>query len=119
MWDEWYGDIMTHYQWCELEHNGRNIAFEYGWCAKQVYHSYKVAYDEEFGRYSPGQLLLYHLLQHFHETQETRTVDFLGPIDTAVRRWCRQGYYMGRLLMAPPRSVGRAAVLATRYLRSR
>ena len=99
-----------------LEQNGRTIAFEYGWCAKHVYHSYKVAYDEEFSDSSPGQLMIYRLVEHFHAAQDIRAFDFLGPVDGAVRRWRPQLYSMGRLLMAPPKPLGRALVFASRYL---
>ncbi len=102
-----------------LEHNGHNIAFEFGWCAKQVYHSYKVAYDEQMSQFSPGQLMVYHLLEHFHRSDEIRSFDFLGPEDAAIRRWQPQSYPMGRLLMAPPKPAGRALVLAARYLLTR
>lgn len=99
-----------------LEQNGHILAFEYGWCAKQVYHSYKVAYDEACGSHSPGQLMVYRLLQHFHETREAKAIDFLGPLDTAITRWRPRIMWTGRLLMAPPRPVGRAVVFASRFL---
>ncbi len=99
-----------------LEQNGDDIAFEYGWSAKGVYHSYKVAYDQQFQQFSPGQLLLYFMLRHFHDTRTVHAVDFLGPLDDAVRRWRTQVYPMGRLLLAPPRSIGQAIVLASRCL---
>ncbi len=40
-----------------LELDGVPIAFEYGWLAKGVYFSPKVAYDEQYAAISPGQLL--------------------------------------------------------------
>ncbi len=99
-----------------LELNGTIIAFEYGWCAKQVYHSYKVAYNDQYARYSPGHLMLFHLMRHFCTTQSIQAADFLGPVDAAIDRWSSQQYWMGRLLMAPPSTVGRALVFASRYL---
>jgi hypothetical protein len=101
-----------------LEHQGRPVAFEYGWYAKEVYHSYKVAYDPRFAGSSPGQLLVYHLLEHFERTGEVRAIDFLGPLDTAVARWRPQTYAMGRLLMAPPKTLGTAVVWAASHLPS-
>ncbi|MFO7905007.1 MAG: GNAT family N-acetyltransferase [Planctomycetota bacterium] len=98
-----------------LELDGEIMAFEHGWCAKNVYHSYKIAYSEEFSRYSPGQLLVYHLLRHFSASGEINAMDFVGPVDDAVRRWHPRCYWMGRVLMAPPTLLGRAVVSASRH----
>jgi CelD/BcsL family acetyltransferase involved in cellulose biosynthesis len=91
------------------------IAFEYGWVAKRVYHSYKVAYDERYRRYSPGQLLVHQLLQRWRSSGTVDQVDFLGPLDDAVQRWCPDRYVMGRLLFAPRGLVGRSVLIASRY----
>jgi hypothetical protein len=99
-----------------LELGGRIVAFEYGWIAKQVYHSYKVSYDEELRSCGPGNLMNYKLLEYLHSLEQVRTVDFLGPLDQSIRRWRPHCYWMGRLLMAPPKPVGRALVFASRYL---
>ncbi|MFW6170292.1 MAG: GNAT family N-acetyltransferase [Planctomycetota bacterium] len=98
-----------------LELDGEIMAFEYGWRAKNVYHSYKIAYSEAFSRFSPGQLLLYHLLHHFSASNDINVIDFVGPADDAVRRWHPRYYAMGRLLMAPPTLLGRAMVSASRH----
>jgi CelD/BcsL family acetyltransferase involved in cellulose biosynthesis len=98
-----------------LEHRGHVLAFEYGWLAKQVYHSYKVSYNERFARSSPGQLLVYHLLESFSEASHVRGMDFLGPLDRAVQRWHPQRYWMGRMLLAPPRHLARALVWGARW----
>jgi hypothetical protein len=29
-WEEWYGDLMAHYQWNELEYNGRTVLYVCG-----------------------------------------------------------------------------------------
>ncbi len=99
-----------------LELDGHQLAFEYGWLAKRVYHSYKVAYDPQFRRFGPGNVLVYLLLQRLHAAGDAHAIDFLGPLDDAVRRWCPASYSMGRLLLAPPRPLGKAIVLASRYL---
>lgn len=109
--------LITKRQLCLalLELDGDVMAFEYGWCAKNVYHSYKIAYREEYARFSPGQLLVYHLLRHFWGSKQVRALDFVGPVDLAVRRW-HPGYYsMGRVLMAPATLFGRAMVSAGRH----
>lgn len=99
-----------------LERQGEMLAFECGWVAKEVYHSFKVAYNEDFARHSPGQLLMYHLVEHFQEHRHVRAIDFLGPLDSAVRRWRPETYAMGRLTMGPPRAMSTAVVSAARWL---
>ena len=83
-----------------LSHGPHWIAFEYGWIAKRVYHSYKVAYDERYRRCSPGQLLVQQLLLRWRGSGTVDQVDFLGPLDDAVQRWCPDRYVMGRLLFS-------------------
>ena len=29
-WDEWYGDVLSQYQWCELEHRGKKVLYVHG-----------------------------------------------------------------------------------------
>ena len=29
-WEDWYGDLMSHYEWNELEHNGRKFLYVCG-----------------------------------------------------------------------------------------
>ncbi len=29
-WEDWYGDLMAHYQWNELEYNGRVVLYVCG-----------------------------------------------------------------------------------------
>ena len=101
-----------------LRLDGRPIAFECGWLAKQVYHSYKIGYAPEYRRSGPGHLLLYLLLQRFHVGGEARVIDFLGPLDDAVRRCAPACYGMGRFLLAPPRPWGQALAFAARHLLS-
>jgi CelD/BcsL family acetyltransferase involved in cellulose biosynthesis len=96
-----------------LEHNGRAIAFEYGWHAKQVYHSFKVAYDEQYRRHSPGQLLLWMLLKEPDQNMLPRAIDFLGPLDDAVRRWHPDCYRVGRILVPHRGLVGKTIAWAS------
>ena len=29
-WEDWYGDVLTEYQWCELEYKGRKVLYVHG-----------------------------------------------------------------------------------------
>ena len=93
-----------------LEFEGRPIAFRYGWNAKGVYHSCKVGYDAQYAAYSPGQLLMYSMLQEFHGQPDRRAVDCMGPISEATSKWRPTRYTEGRVIVALSPIVGRAAL---------
>jgi CelD/BcsL family acetyltransferase involved in cellulose biosynthesis len=97
-----------------LEHQGRPIAFEYGWSAKGTYYSPKVGYDEAYAELVPGQLLRLHLLERFFAEPERTLVDFFGPQVEATARWATRSYGIGRLVIAPGRMPGRAFLRAYR-----
>ncbi len=101
----------------QLRLDDRLIAFEYGWLAKRVYHSFKVSYDENFARQSPGQVLVYRLLKYFHQLSTVDSIDFLGPLDSAVARWRPDTVPMGRLVLAPGKYLQRAIMMAAHQLR--
>ncbi|HKD38246.1 MAG TPA: GNAT family N-acetyltransferase, partial [Pirellulales bacterium] len=94
----------------------RPIAFEYGWNAKGVYHSFKVGYDESFARLSPGQLLRLQLLRQFFADPAQRAVDFVGPLTDATAKWSTSAYPVGRLLLSGSR-LGRLFIRAYRLRR--
>ena len=100
----------------ELEHKGQPMAFEYGWASKGVYFSPKVAYDEAFGRFSPGQLLRAALLERFHAEPGWQQVDYLGPTSRATAEWSTRGYTISRVIVAV-RPLGRVALGAYHVLR--
>jgi CelD/BcsL family acetyltransferase involved in cellulose biosynthesis len=99
-----------------LELAGRPIAFEYGWNAKGVYHSFKVGYDESFAHISPGQLLRLHLLRRFFADPMQTACDFLGPITQATAKWSTSSYPVGRFVFSGWR-IGRLLIGAYRSLR--
>jgi len=89
----------------ELQLQGRTIAFEYGWLAKQRYCSLKVGYDESLGRLSPGQMLRAELLETFFacpasDSAHVDTFDFLGPTSRATREWGTASYSVDRWIVA-------------------
>ncbi len=110
-----WGDLQLTF----LELAGRPMAFEYGWNAKGVYHSYKVGYDEAFARLSPGQLLRHRLLKQFYADPEQTAVDFLGPVTAATGHWTTSTYAVGRLAIATRSLAGRLVLHAYRNWRPR
>ena len=90
-----------------LVHRGKRIAFEMGWTAKGVYHSFKVGFDAEYRAFSPGHLLRLLLLERFHSQRGWRLVDFQGPMTEALAAWSTRSYEIGRLLISPKRARSR------------
>ncbi len=99
-----------------LELDGQPIAFEYGWLSKGVYFSPKVAYDEAFGQFSPGQLLRAALLERFHAGETCHTVDYLGPSSRATADWSTRSYPISRVVIAMS-PAGRTVLGAYEMLR--
>ncbi len=91
-----------------LVRDDRRIAFEYAPCAKSVYHSFKVGYDEQYAANSPGQLLMLELLRQMYREPQWQAIDCMGPINDALRSWRPDTYAVGRLAVAPHRLLGRA-----------
>jgi CelD/BcsL family acetyltransferase involved in cellulose biosynthesis len=56
----------------------RPIAMQFGIAMGGTYYAPKVAYAEEYGRFSPGQLLVHHIIQELVRAGFQR-YDFLGP----------------------------------------
>jgi CelD/BcsL family acetyltransferase involved in cellulose biosynthesis len=90
-----------------LDHAGRAVACEFGFTAKGVYHSLKVAYDHEYRHYGPGHLLRMHLVRALGAGQDASLIDFQGPLTDALSQWSTRSYPIGRV------------VIATRQVRSR
>jgi CelD/BcsL family acetyltransferase involved in cellulose biosynthesis len=101
-----------------LEHQGRPIAFEYGFRAKGTYFTPKVGYDEQFAAYSPGQLLRLELLARLHEEGQVERVDFCGPLADATAKWANHSYPLARVLLAPRRVSSWALLQGYRLARA-
>lgn len=100
-----------------LRHQGRAIAFEYGYRSKGAYFSAKVGYDPAYARFAPGQLLRMLLLERFYARHDMAVVDFWGPLSEATAKWATCTYPVGKLVIAPRRLIGRVSLAAYRALR--
>ena len=69
---------------------GQRIAFEIGFRSHGIYYSYKIGFDPDYARYSPGQLLMYFQMQHWFEGEEIHKVDSVGEINKATSKWCHE-----------------------------
>jgi len=98
-----------------LRLDDRPIAFEYGLCAKGVYHSFNVGYDAEFAQYSPGQVLMHEQLRDSYASGDVTDVDCMGPASDAVSRWKPKHYPLARLVVAPSRLLSRTLMTLYKY----
>ena len=99
-----------------LEHQGKPIAFEYGYLSQGHYFTPKVGYDESFAHLSPGQLLRAKLFEHFCGQTDAPRVDFDGPLAAATAKWCSSTYPVGNLLVALDRPRGASLLWAYRKI---
>ncbi|MEN6497049.1 MAG: GNAT family N-acetyltransferase [Thermoguttaceae bacterium] len=97
-----------------LEHQGRAIAFELGWVAKGVYHSFKVGFDADYARYGPGHLLRHRLIAWLFEQADVQVVDFQGPLTEALAGWSTRTYPIGRVLAGQPTLRGQTLMAGYR-----
>jgi CelD/BcsL family acetyltransferase involved in cellulose biosynthesis len=98
-----------------LRHEGRAIAFEYGWSSRGVYYTPKVGFDSEYSRFSPGQLLRYLLLKETFARPDRQAVDFLGPLSEATAKWTTRTYPISRLVVATS-AIGKLQLKSYRAL---
>ena len=95
-----------------LRLDGRLLAFVSGFRAKGVYFAHKIGYDPRFAAFSPGQVLFHQIFKRLHSEGEVRALDFLGPLNQSLSRWRPETYEVGRVVLAPNRWLGRAAMYA-------
>ena len=90
----------------------RPIAFLYGYRGKGVLYTFKIGYDPNAAQFAPGQVLFYKLFEQLHADGEVTAVDFAGPLSEFTARWRPESYPISRLVVAPRRLVGKAALYA-------
>ena len=100
-----------------LELDGKPIAFEWGWTAKDVYHAIKVGYDESYAKWGPGQVLRYLLFEKFFADENHLAIDFAGVLTTATGKWCTRTYPAGRIVAGRPTVSGRSLMIGYRAAR--
>ncbi|OHB77774.1 MAG: hypothetical protein A2W31_14070 [Planctomycetes bacterium RBG_16_64_10] len=99
-----------HLELLFLELDGQPIAFEYGYSAKGVYFSHKVAYDEAYARFGPGQMLVYHQVARCHADPTRQLIDSMGVLCPAMAKWTTHTTPMGRLVVGVDGALGRLLV---------
>ncbi|MBN2292953.1 MAG: GNAT family N-acetyltransferase [Pirellulales bacterium] len=93
-----------------LECNGIPVAFAYACYSKGVRHLCKIGYNPEYASISPGQLLFSRILEQAHRNPECQVVNFFGHLTHAISRWNPTSHSMGRIVLAPGRTLGRLAL---------
>lgn len=65
-------------------------------------HIYKLAYDQQLARYSPGSLLTWHMMRHVVEHDGVRRFDYLTGDDAYKRDWMRSARPLHAVTFANP-----------------
>jgi CelD/BcsL family acetyltransferase involved in cellulose biosynthesis len=95
--------------------DSRPIAFCYGLASKGVYHTFKIAYDPDFAKLSPGSVMCYHTLERLFQDAEYRAVDIIGLLTDAFAHWRPRAYKIGIAMIAPRRMLGRVATYGHKH----
>ncbi|MBN2580009.1 MAG: GNAT family N-acetyltransferase [Pirellulales bacterium] len=93
----------------------RPIAFCYGFAAKGVFHPLKIAYDPEFGEFSPGMVMFHGLLEQLFHDPEYCAVDTVGLLTDTLAHWRPRPYMVGIAMIAPRRAFGRLATFGHQH----
>ena len=94
-----------------LEHDGKPVAFSYGWRSKGIHYTAKVGYDDSYARYGPGQQLMMLFLRHLHGLPQPQIVDFHGPMAAWHGSWATHSYPVCRVLATTNRLFSRPLFL--------
>jgi CelD/BcsL family acetyltransferase involved in cellulose biosynthesis len=93
-----------------LEQHGKTLAAEYGFGAKGVYFSHKIAYDPEFSLVGPGRLLRYLQLQRYFADARFHLVDTLGILSDSNAKWSTRRRRSCRVLVSTGGFLGNRLV---------
>jgi hypothetical protein len=76
----------------------------------------KLAHDQEFDRFSPGTVLLAHMIRHVIEEDGAKEIDFGRGDDAYKRQWATLRRQRIGLIVANPRSIIGLGVLAKQFV---
>lgn len=97
-----------------MELGGQPFAFELGWTAKRVYHSFKVGFDAAYRDFGPGHLLRRAIVERLYQSRDADTIDFQGPMTEALAAWSTRTYPIGRVVLPADGLAGRIALAGYR-----
>lgn len=99
-----------------LRLDGRAVAFTLVLVHRNALYGLKTAYDPQFARFSPGQLLQWEVFADAHRRGVAR-YEFLGGADPYKLRWTSATHELGTVAVYPRTVPGTAAYVARRYAR--
>ncbi len=109
---KFYLDVAQNFNARKMLHLGavyfgeRMVAFNFSLIYRDVFYLLKIAYDENVPRYSPGQIMMFHLLQWVFG-QGLQSFDFLGPSMPWKLEWTEDFHEHYTLLFYGPTFKGR------------
>ena len=83
-----------------LKLNDQIIAFEYCHYSKETCYSYKISFDPDFDRFSPGKVLRSIQLEQYHQDPAAECFDTLGMLCEAKAKWVTRTYKSSRCFVA-------------------
>ncbi|MDG2223969.1 MAG: GNAT family N-acetyltransferase [Rubripirellula sp.] len=86
-----------------LQIGGNLVAFEMGYVSQGTYFSFKVGYDSQYAKLSPGQLLVSHQLESYNTNQDRRWIDAIGVMSDATAKWATHSIPKGRMILSTGR----------------
>ncbi len=116
---QFYFDIAHTFHERGLLHIGglffgdRMVAFNFSLIYQDVFYLLKIAYDESLGRYSPGQIMMFHLLKKVFDSG-LKCFDFLGPSMPWKLEWADKHHTHYTLFLYAPSLKGRSLLLLNR-----
>lgn len=92
-----------------LSINGKAAAAQLWFVVQGRASIFRLAYDEQWKRYSPGSILTAHLMQHVMDVDKVKEIDFLTGNDSYKQDWMSLRRQRYRQLFVKPSDVGTAA----------
>lgn len=101
-----------------LRLNGKAIAMHFGLYLHGTYYAPKVTYDENYAKFSPGQVLVDKVIEDLG-TRNAQKIDFLGPTAPWKSVWANDSYAHTNMYIIRPTMYARlAGLLPLRCMRA-
>ena len=89
-----------------LDLDGKAIAYHLGFISGQVFLYYLPTYEPELEQYSPGKVLLHHLIEHGFAHESWQVFDFMRGAEPYKYRWTKTERTIYDLVATPRFSTG-------------
>lgn len=101
-----------------LKVNGRPIAFDLGYVKNGVAMSLKISYLADYAPYSPGHVLNAQVIRQMIAEGQIQSIDTVGELTAANRKWCETSYRCEKLELALPGWMNHSRVQIKDWMRT-